>query len=547
MKKFIFSAFFSMLTIASHTSFAKVEIQNVLEKTNSFLTKTLESSQDLKSPYIDGTIENLISFFEKENKKIFVIKKYDFQKDIHAYIAKLNIQHGILIFNNTHKDVVLKIKTSVKTRLEQTDKKSEIIIVPSDSYYVYDNDQQRSIDDIVLLTHKKFFLNPKWTEDAEFELQIDTAEDKKFLYQKHDYDFHTKPFSDEEIAQEKTEVENFNNQLRLENPDKKDNELPLKITFKANYTGNYQYMDYMLKQENLSLNQAQDSFQNLYEANNYGQLLDENPNALNEDVKIPLITHKIWLTNPNKPVNMPEYYVKWFENSIKHNPKKEGWVHYLWIQDEKLFPELIKRVKNTSIKIMVVSKDLPKEMLCGEIYDEALANNKFGMASDVLRMEILRQFGGVYLDTDYELFHSIKGLNTFYNFYCAIEPMSNLICNAIVAASPYHPVIEKSLELIKRNANMETAPDYIKNCGDNGFKTIIVTGPGMITNAVALAAGQDGYKDIVFPSNILYPTERNLPLPNHVVVKPNGAAPQECFGGHYWETAWMRAEFGSGG
>ncbi|HXF90967.1 MAG TPA: glycosyltransferase [Candidatus Nitrosotenuis sp.] len=471
---------------------------------------------------------------------------YSFQNDIHGYIRKLHNQNGILLNNTTEKDVVIDLKTKAQSEKNKVIKMIEKIIVPANSYFVFDNSNHYTIYDVIIHNNKDLFLNPKWTYDSQLELKIQTTEDRHFLYQEHDYDFHTKPFSQEEIDAEKIAVDAYNAKLRAENPGKPDNMLPLKVYFKEDYNNNLYYMDYMLKEEGTSIREAQDKYQALHEENNFGKLVHDNPKILDNKERVPLITHKIWLTNPNKPVNMPEHYIKWLENSIKYNSGEDGWVHYLWVQDKNLLPDVVKRINHPAIKIMEVGKDMPEEMVCNAAYEEALKANKFGMASDVLRMELLNQMGGIYLDTDYEVFQSMKGLNTMYDFYCAIEPMSNFICNAIVAAAPHHPVIQKALELIKRNSNPETVPAYIAP-SESGFRTILVTGPGMITAAVSLAAGQDGYRDMVFPSNILYPVGKDAPLPNKDVLKPNQPAPAECFGAHYWETAWMRAEFGSGG
>jgi hypothetical protein len=52
--------------------------------------------------------------------------------------------------------------------------------------------------------------------------------------------------------------------------------------------------------------------------------------------------------------------------------------------------------------------------------------------------------------------------------------------------------------------------------------------------------------DIALPPQIIYPTPADI-YPKKQVVKPNGRIPAEALGAHYWETAWMRAEFGSQG
>ncbi|MDP1974961.1 MAG: hypothetical protein Q8K37_03225, partial [Alphaproteobacteria bacterium] len=75
---------------------------------------------------------------------------------------------------------------------------------------------------------------------------------------------------------------------------------------------------------------------------------------------------------------------------------------------------------------------------------------------------------------------------------------------------------------------------------DQKRDTISITGPGMAVAAIALAIGQPGYRDIIFPPNVLYPIERGKALPEKYVLKQFGAAPTQAFGVHYWESVWLQ-------
>src|SRR5271157_4561121 len=85
--------------------------------------------------------------------------------------------------------------------------------------------------------------------------------------------------------------------------------------------------------------------------------------------KIPKIIHQIWLGG-----DLPKKYFKLIETFKKFNP---DWIHMLWT-DENI-------------------KDL--DLINKEIFDKQI---NMGSKSDILRYEILKKYGGIYFDTDFE-------------------------------------------------------------------------------------------------------------------------------------------------
>lgn len=479
------------------------------------------------------------------------LKSYDFQSDLYGYIQKANTQNGFLIQNKTDKQIDVIVKTRevdtknkrVKSILE------EYITIPSDYIYVYENDNKRRLLDVSLEKYSKYYINPVWTIDNNIEFIIDTEQDNLFLYKLHGYYFDSehKLFSEPEI---KDEIDQLKASGKFKNN---------YSSFKWNYNNLYKDISNVFKKhEGLDFIKAQDLFQDLYDTNNPEALITQNPNILNEPPKIPLITHHIWLTNPDKPQNMDEAYIKWMENSIKLNPVKEGWQHFLWIQSKDLLPDLVNRVsRNKSIKIMELTEDVLSQMVNRKEFENALyVKHKFGQASDILRVELLNIFGGAYFDTDYEALQSFKGLLTMYNFIAAQEPMSHFLCNAFLAASPNHPVLKKMIELIKRNYNQESRPYYMKRkdsnnqimfdengqLSENTWTTILVTGPSMITIAIASAIGQEGMTDIILPPDLIYPVKRDLygPQSFNKILGEYEVSKPTAFGVHYWLGSWTK-------
>jgi glycosyl transferase-like sugar-binding protein len=446
--------------------------------------------------------------------------KFNESDKLSEFIQKAQYKNGFIIENMTNSPANIKITFAKIDNKILVSSRSEIVNIMPFGIYVAEN-----IDEEILFSignQNDQFINPKWTEDGFFEFCLENSEDKNYLYQTHEFDFMVDNISEDRASSEE------------------------QLQFIQQFNGHLDYIDNIFAKEELtSLDEMNAKKQTLYDQNNFNQIFKNDPNVLDhEEVKIPLITHKIWLTREDKPQDMPKYYIEWCKNSVKHMPVNTGWKHVIWVEDIAKHPAMVEAVKGTDIQVIDLSY-LKSPMLCKDEFYKALRANKFGMASDILRYEILLQFGGVYLDTDYEVFHNLKDLNKMYDLYVAQEPMSSFLCNAFIAAKPNHPMIETCLHLIKRNEDHNQMPNYVRDNTDAGFKTIVITGPAMFSLAFHLNAGIDDNTDIAFPPCYIYPFHGDYP--NNKIVKPYGPIPNEAFGAHYWETAWMRAEFGSEG
>ena len=322
-------------------------------------------------------------------------------------------------------------------------------------------------------------------------------------------------------------------------------------SFAEQYDGNLRYItDCLFRHEGIDGPAYFDRLTRLYETNYFPDLYNrltrsDHPLTL-EHAKIPGIIHSIWLTHKDKPIEFPEEFIQYALDSLKACPENEGYKHILWIKSKKRLPRTVTKLKGSGIKVKEYKKlghfDL-REKLSQEI-----KKKRFGRASDILRVEILERMGGVYRDTDYRIHQSLTPLLLSYNFIAAREPMSSFICNAFIATNPGHQIIRTLKDLINRNYDSTRAPDYIKRIPDSdGFSTILVTGPGVFTTAIAKSIGEDGGRDVILPHQYIYPTPVNS-YPQLTVIKPGNPVPATAFGAHYWLSSWTTlSTFGSEG
>ena len=126
---------------------------------------------------------------------------------------------------------------------------------------------------------------------------------------------------------------------------------------------------------------------------------------------IPRILHQVWL-GPNP---LPDDFVAYRETWREHNPE---WTLELWTEDH-----------------------LPDELRRGEVYDRLRVPAE---RADILRLEVLWQFGGVYVDTDFECRRSLEPLLDGVDFFTAyLKP--GRVNNAIIGATPRHRILERAL------------------------------------------------------------------------------------------------------
>ena len=130
---------------------------------------------------------------------------------------------------------------------------------------------------------------------------------------------------------------------------------------------------------------------------------------------IPRIFHQIWVG----PHPMPEEFQDYRETWRHHHP---DWEMRLWTED-----------------------NLPTDLVRKEAYERL---RKPAERSDIIRLEVLLRFGGVYIDTDYECLRSIEPLLDGVEFFTAyIKPKG--VNNALIGATAGHPILERAVREIR--------------------------------------------------------------------------------------------------
>lgn len=235
-------------------------------------------------------------------------------------------------------------------------------------------------------------------------------------------------------------------------------------------------------------------FQKLYERNHF-ELVKKS-----QTPRIPRIIHQIWIGS-----ELPRRYQRFCKSWEEKNP---SWEYKLWTDKD------------------IASLNLKNQ----EIFDKS---RNYGFKSDILRYEILKKYGGVYVDTDYECLMPLDDFIHAHDFFAGLQ-QGDEVGNAFLASAPDHPLLNDFIDRIGTVEKFNMTPEEV----------LQVTGPIYITKRIISYIKEEGSKGIcIYPCSYFFPLPHTLqkefwsgkitPGQLKTFLKPESA------GIHYWATSWQ--------
>lgn len=178
-------------------------------------------------------------------------------------------------------------------------------------------------------------------------------------------------------------------------------------------------------------------------------------------MKIPKIIHQIWI-GPKPP---PKFMNSW----KKHHPEYQ---HILW--DNEIIKEMFPLVNQ-------------------HLYDQYNNEraNVWNGRSNLLRLEILKRFGGIYIDADCHCLRPMEGnfLNDdFFAVYANEKARKGIIANGVIGCVPEHPIIIECISRLKKQKKLQQ-PSHL------------FSGPTFLTRVI----GELKTPATILPSYYFYP------------------------------------------
>lgn len=234
-------------------------------------------------------------------------------------------------------------------------------------------------------------------------------------------------------------------------------------------------------------------------------------------------------------------------------------LHFIWLgprpmPNEDLLQSWRQNHPNWEIQVWR-NDNLSFEMQNQEAFQYALQHQRYGMASDILRCEVLYKYGGVYVDVDYLCVAPL----TFENleFYCGA---SNVGCvevnNGLLAAKPHSPIVKLAMDDVHAWFQQHGRPLALVSSFMGGTDVAAAasllsdidicrhTGPGLWTRVLGPLFLQEHVPEtlMVFPYTAFHPmpnTDRHVELTQEQIVE-RYVVPNETKAIHLWHCSWQR-------
>lgn len=233
--------------------------------------------------------------------------------------------------------------------------------------------------------------------------------------------------------------------------------------------------------------QTRDDFQNLAFFKN---VYEKNIRFLaekQEGGRIPKIIHFIWVG----PKSFPRESVENVRSWIAHHP---DWTFKFWTDRDRPLPH------------PKMERHLINDFKFLELARYYYNSDNFGEQSDLLRIEILFQEGGIYVDHDVKCYKPFDGLNQAFDFYCGMEVpyktslySSVLPTNNVLGSKPGHRILQESMHWLKENWD-QLEKDYPGKDRESVINRVAHRTFFVLSQIFLRSANQDGNRDIAFPS-----------------------------------------------
>lgn len=225
-----------------------------------------------------------------------------------------------------------------------------------------------------------------------------------------------------------------------------------------------------------------------------------NTTKIESSPKIPRILHHLWVTNEKIKKEIPEEDIQNVLNAdkiISQGGKK--WEHIVWTNDKLLIPISVGKLEANGIKVKELS-ELNKEFKLNDKIEMLIEKGLWGMASDTIRLEIIRCYGGVFSDLNFVFYRHLESDIHRYDFFAGCDGLSVVFSG--FGAIPHHPILEEAVDLIANNLGEQSKIISLLGLEENNFKAITyATTAKSLTVPYYRQANRKWTIDVLYPDN----------------------------------------------
>jgi hypothetical protein len=229
----------------------------------------------------------------------------------------------------------------------------------------------------------------------------------------------------------------------------------------------------------------------------FADLFDDRKKKLpGNTLLIPEIIHFIWLGPKEYPERSKRYLKSFYE-------KHPGWKIIVWSDREREF-------SLKQIEIKRVDEILLREFKA--LYEDS---DNYGEKSDIVRLLVLYEFGGVYVDHDMECRVSFRDFHRTYPFYGGLLTPGNpvihrsaIVRNSVIGACRGNQILWDALK--KAEANWDNIKLLYPGADvDSVKKRVTLRVFKAFHDAVLEAIKKPDFEGIIFPAGYFNEIERS--------------------------------------
>ncbi len=157
-------------------------------------------------------------------------------------------------------------------------------------------------------------------------------------------------------------------------------------------------------------------------------------------------THRMWLTNPHEPQEVPLSRLRNYAHSLEFY-RGLSYTHHFWTNDPELIPETIALIELFSLPVIIHSiSEIEDSFIQKDLFHKLFNDNLFSFASDIVRQELIVLFGGIYADIGIK---QLVYLDHYFQHYDRIQCIRDgWIDTHFIAGPKGSDFFKKSLHLL---------------------------------------------------------------------------------------------------
>jgi hypothetical protein len=221
---------------------------------------------------------------------------------------------------------------------------------------------------------------------------------------------------------------------------------------------------------------------------------------------IPLVTHRIWLTDNNNPSAIPEEHIRHYIESVRQlNNLGCGWKHKFWCwQKNQITTETLRLFEAEGIEIVEMNTAAYlTNFQAMHFVHAAIDHGLYTLAGNILRNNILLFEGGLYMDMGTEILLNPTPLMKKSDIFAHLrkgrtDKKAWWIDHDFMAAKPHNPINRLFLERIARLHKL-VANAEVTNFFNNPRMMHCWTNARLLTELFCLFSEEHNLKAVMLP------------------------------------------------